>query len=124
MNRSKEQQDAEVSKTMAILDNMPMVEPHHLFRARLLERIDATQRSRAVAPGFSPRLAFFSLLLAVNVGMGVLMFTHQESSTLTSRTGDTAESVSEDYGSPALSYYDQTPAPDKTDSESEQKANQ
>lgn len=124
MNRSKEQRDAEVRKTMAILDNMPEVEPHHLFRARLLERIDATQRSRAVAPGFSPRLAFFSLLLAVNVGMGVLMFTDRDTSTIPARSGDTAEAVSDEYGSPALSYYEQPPMQENQDGEAEPKTNQ
>ena len=124
MNRSKEQRDAEVLKTMDILDNMPKVELHHLFRARLLERIDATERSRAVSRGFSPRLAFFSLLLTVNVGMGVLMFTHQDSSTITARNGETAEAVSDEYGSPALSYYEQSPMQDSQDGEAEPKANQ
>jgi hypothetical protein len=124
MNRSKEQRDAEVLKTMGILDNMPKVEPNHLFRARLLERIDATERSRATAVGFNPRLAFFGLLLTVNVGMGLLMFTHQETSTMTARNGDTAEAVSEEYGSPALSYYEQAPIQDSQDGETEPKANQ
>lgn len=115
MKRSKEQRDAEVMKTMGILDNMPEIRAHHLFRAHLLQRIESAERSRNVAGGFNPRLAFFGLLLTVNVGMGLLMFTHQESQTMTPR-GDTAEAVSEDYGGPALSYYDQQ-APEHQDSE-------
>lgn len=116
MKRSKEQRDAEVMKTMKILDNMPEIKAHHLFRAHLLQRIETVERSRNVAKGFNPRLAFFGLLLTVNVGMGMLMFTHQESQMMTSRSGDTAEAVSEDYGGPALSYYDQQ-APEHQDSE-------
>ncbi|NTU68688.1 MAG: hypothetical protein HGB02_07400 [Chlorobiaceae bacterium] len=107
MNRRKEEVDAQVMKTMRILDNMQRVEPHHLFRARLLERIDTEKRSRVVTGGFNPRLAFFGLLLTVNVGMGVLMFTRQDGSTTTAHSGDTAEAANEEYGSPALSYYDQ-----------------
>lgn len=123
MNRSKEQRDAEVMKTMNLLDKMPGVEPHHLFRARLLERIDAEGRNRAVTGGFNPRLAFFGLLLTVNVGMGILMFTHQESVTSTTRNGDTAEAVSDEYGSPALSYYEQTPTQESQDGETGLKSN-
>jgi hypothetical protein len=107
MNRSKEQRDAEVMKTMSILDDMPGIKAHHLFRAHLLQRIEAAERPRAVAGGFNPRLAFFGLLLAVNVGMGMLMFTHQEPQTMAAHSGDTADAISEDYGGPALSYYDQ-----------------
>jgi hypothetical protein len=107
MNRTKEHLDAEVAKTMKILDEMPRIEPHHLFRARLLQRIEAAGAADAPAGGFMPRLAFFSLLLAVNVGMGVLLFTHQDTQPTANRNGAVAESYSEDYGGPALSYYDQ-----------------
>ena len=124
MNNNKDQRDAEVVKTLGILDDMPRVEPHHLFRARLLERIDAEERRPAVAGGFNPRVAFFGLLLAVNIGMGALMFTHQEPQTSMSRPGDTAESVNEEYGSPALSYYEQAPATDPSGNETDQQANQ
>ncbi|NTV02494.1 MAG: hypothetical protein HGB04_06870 [Chlorobiaceae bacterium] len=124
MKISKEQLDTEVMKTLGILDNMPKVQPHHLFRARLLERIDAAAGSRPAAVGFNPRLAFFGLLLSVNIGMGVLMFTRQDSATTAARSGDTAEAVGEEYGSPALSYYEQAPVPDQQDGEPDPKANQ
>lgn len=108
MNRSMEQRDAEVKKTLNILDEMPRIETHHLFRAHLLQRIEAESRNRHVAGAFNPRLAFFSLLLAINIAMGMLMFMHHEPQTAMNRNGAFAESYTEDYGSPALSYYDQT----------------
>lgn len=107
MNRSNDQQSAEVMKTMRILDELPRIEPHHLFRARLLERMESDNASASVATGFNPRLAFFSLLLAINIAMGtLLMLDHDARSAL--QGGDAvAESYSEDYGGLALSYYDQ-----------------
>ncbi len=115
MNRSKEQRDAEVMKTMGILDNIPSIKVNHLFRAHLLQRIDAAGESRSFAGGFNPRLAFFGLLLGINIAMGTLLFLHQEPQT-TARPVATAESFSDDYGSPALSYYDQQ-TPDSQGSE-------
>jgi hypothetical protein len=116
MNRSKEQRNAEVMKTMGILDDMPGIKVNHLFRARLLQRIDAAAESRSFAGGFNPRLAFFGLLLGVNIAMGTILFLHQEPQAA-DRPVATAESFSEDYGSPALSYYDQQ-ATDSQGSES------
>lgn len=107
MNRSKGQPEAEALKTMNILDEMPVIEAHHLFRARLLQRIESEGQSRSVPAGFNPRLAFFSLLLAVNVAMGMIMFLHNEPQSALNRSGAVAEAYSEDYGGPALSYYDQ-----------------
>jgi len=107
MNRSMAERDAEVMKTLKILDDMPRIEVHHLFRARLLQRIETGESRRAIAGGFNPRLAFFSLLLAINIGMGMLMITHRDPQSVTAHGGATAESYSDDYGGPALSYYEQ-----------------
>jgi hypothetical protein len=108
MNRSTEQRNAEVEKTLGLLDQMPRVEVNHLFRARLLQRIDAMEaqkssRTTAFAGGFNPRLAFTALLLVLNVASGVMLYLHESPQA----TSAIAESFSgEDYGGPALSYYD------------------
>ncbi|NTU94203.1 MAG: hypothetical protein HGB29_06575 [Chlorobiaceae bacterium] len=115
MNRSMEQRDAEVKKTMNILDEMPRIEAHHLFRARLLQRIEASAQTASTSAGFNPRLAFFSLLLLFNIAMGVLLFLHQDPQ-MTNRSSAIAESYNEEYGSPALSYYEQ-PVADQTGNE-------
>ncbi len=107
MNRSKAQRDAEVMNTMGILDRMPEVRASHLFRARLLERIEESEAHRSPGGYAYPRLAFFSLLLAINIAMGALLFLHQTPQVAPARNLATTESYSEDYGSPALSYYDQ-----------------
>ncbi|NTW51471.1 MAG: hypothetical protein HGB22_02605 [Chlorobiaceae bacterium] len=114
MNRSTEQRDAEVVKTLKILDDMPRLEVHHLFRAHLLQRIDAIEAKSSFAVslsgGFNPRFAFFGLLLVFNIASGMLFFMHGTPQSTTSNSGVLAEAFNEDYGGPALSYYDQTGA--------------
>jgi hypothetical protein len=110
MNRSTEQRNAEVAKTLGMLDQMPRVEVNHLFRARLLQRIDAMEVKKssetpAFGGAFNPRLAFMTLLLVLNVASAIMLFMH-ESPQATGASGAIAESLSEDYGGPALSYYD------------------
>ncbi len=114
MNRSTEQRDAEVVKTLKILDDMPRLEVHHLFRAHLLQRIDSMESrnsfASSLAGGFNPRLAFFGLLLILNIGSGMLLFVHGTPQSTINSSGGLAEAFNEDYGGPALSYYDQTSA--------------
>ncbi|NTW54099.1 MAG: hypothetical protein HGB15_04940 [Chlorobaculum sp.] len=110
MNRTNEQRNAEVTKTLEMLDKMPKIEVNHHFRARLLQRIDAMevkQSSGAIVFGgaFSPKLALMTLLLVLNIASAVMMYMHQTPQ-LTGSSGAVAESMNEDYGGPALSYYD------------------
>jgi hypothetical protein len=114
MNRSTEHRNAEVDKTLRILDEMPNLEVHHLFRARLMQRIDSLETKNssafAFAGGFNPRFAFFGLLLILNIASAMLLFMHGTPQSTISVSGGLAESFSEDYGGPALSYYDQSTA--------------
>jgi hypothetical protein len=114
MNRSTEQRNAEVEKTLKILDDMPRLEVHHLFRAHLMQRIDSLERTNtfavAFAGGFNPRLAFMGLLLILNIASAMLFFLHETPQSTVSVSSGLAESISEDYGGPALSYYDQSAA--------------
>ncbi|HWR00664.1 MAG TPA: hypothetical protein VN371_02290 [Chlorobaculum sp.] len=110
MNRSTEQRDAEVVKTLKILDDMPRLEVHYLFRAHLLQRIDSMENRNSLAGGFNPRLAFFGLLLILNIGSGMLFFMHGTPQSSINSSGGLADAFNEDYGGPALSYYDQTSA--------------
>jgi hypothetical protein len=111
MNRTTEQRNAEVTKTLEMLDKMPRIEVNHHFRARLLQRIDAMEVRKstgAVVLGgaFSPKLALMTLLLVLNIASAVMLYMHQ-SPQLAGASGAVAESMSEDYGGgPALSYYD------------------
>jgi hypothetical protein len=117
MNRTTEQRNAEVTKTIGMLDQMPKVEVNHLFRVRLMQRIEAMEVKKTswlALPGssFSPRLAFMTLLLVLNVASAFMLFMH-ETPQATGPSMATAESFSEDYGGPALSYYDDQSAIDR-----------
>ncbi|HHE31937.1 MAG TPA: hypothetical protein ENL07_04765 [Chlorobaculum parvum] len=109
MNR-KEQLEAEVSKTLEILDQIPQVEAGHRFRAQLMQRIDsmepASRSGITASDALSPKVAFLALLLMLNIASGMLMFMNEAPQSASSVSGTLAESFSEDYGSPALSYYD------------------
>ncbi|RXK88671.1 hypothetical protein EST62_02080 [Chlorobaculum sp. 24CR] len=110
MNRTTEQRNAEVNKTLELLDQMPRVEVNHLFRARLMQRIDAMETGKSSGTALfggalSPKLAFMTLLLVLNVASALMLFMH-ETPQATGSSGTIAESLSEDYGGPALSYYD------------------
>ncbi|NTV68140.1 MAG: hypothetical protein HGB06_10800 [Chlorobaculum sp.] len=110
MNRSNEQRNAEVGKTLEMLDKMPKIEVNHHFRARLMQRIDALEVKQSTGAAvfggaFSPKLAFMTLLLVLNVASAVMMYMHQSPQSAGSSAA-VAESLNEDYGGPALSYYD------------------
>lgn len=109
MNR-KEQIEAEVSKTLELLDRIPQVEASARFRAQLMQRIDsmepASRGGITANAAFSPKVAFLTLLLMLNIASGMLLFMNEAPQPATSSSSTLADSFSEGYGSPALSYYD------------------
>jgi hypothetical protein len=115
MNRTTEQRNTEAAKTLDMLDKMPKVEVNHLFRARLLQRIDAMESGKTAGAtlfggAFSPKLAFMTVLLILNVASAVLLFLHEAPRQNTGAATPVAENVSADYGGPALAYYDDQPS--------------
>ena len=115
MNRTTEQRNAEVAKTLDMLDKVPKVEVNHLFRARLLQRIDAMENGKTAGATlfggtFSPKLAFMTLLLVLNVASAALLFLHEAPRQNSGAATAVAENPSADYGGPALAYYDDQPA--------------
>ncbi|MBO8091931.1 MAG: hypothetical protein J7D60_01295 [Prosthecochloris sp.] len=104
-NRDSAEQD--VRTTLGLLDSLDHIEPHHLFRARVMKRIDEENSSLHRLP-FNARhgvkMALMALLLAVNAGSAFLVM----QSTGENRAVDKDEviaSLSSEYSSPALSYY-------------------
>lgn len=117
MSRTTEQRNAEVTKTLGVLDQMPRVEINHLFRARLMQRIEAMEANKSsgiavFGSTLNPRLALMALLLVLNVASALLLFMH-ETPQATGASIAVAESFSEDYGGAALSYYDDQSAIDR-----------
>lgn len=110
MNKRTDRATEEIRKTIAVLDNLPELDTHYLFRARLMEQVSrgATSSSPGVyfSAAYGLKLALVALLLLVNIGTAFL-FTRSastDSERMFSRN-DMLESLTSDYGSPALSYY-------------------
>ncbi|MBN1929598.1 MAG: hypothetical protein JW764_08670 [Chlorobiaceae bacterium] len=111
MNRNSEHLEAEVSKTLELLDQMPKVQVSGRFRTQLLHRIDSMEHAggavgTTVLAVFSPKLAFLTLLLMLNIASAMLLFMNGGPQSATGISGTLAETFSDDYGGPALSYYD------------------
>ncbi|MCG8376036.1 MAG: hypothetical protein MI702_06100 [Chlorobiales bacterium] len=95
---------AEVRKTINILDNLPELEASYLFRAHLLERI-AHEPAKAVNSATSGlKLALMAFLLIVNIGSALVLMLSNGNEQMFSKH-DILESLTDEYSSPALSYY-------------------
>ena len=99
--------NTEVRKTIEVLDNLPRVEAHYLFRARVMEKIS---HEASIHPGGtntpmrSMKLALMAFLFIINIGSAlVLMLSNGSEQTFSKQ--DTLESLAYEYSSPALSYY-------------------
>ncbi len=113
MKQHNEQIEAEVEKTMKLLDEMKPLEVHHFFRARLMERVEREFGPEAVASrrGFlhhlDLRMAFMAVLVIVNLGSAALSM--QDSGNYTApATAETLDSANDDYSTQEFAYYDQT----------------
>ncbi|NTU52499.1 MAG: hypothetical protein HGA97_02120 [Chlorobiaceae bacterium] len=112
MNRREEQRDTDIARTLGLLDELARIEVSPRFRTQLLQRIASMEQKKrsgfSVSASFSPRVAFFSLLLILNLASALLLFNHDktESPVASAATVGIAESVNDEYGGPALSYYD------------------
>ncbi len=109
-NKRTDRITEDIRQTIAVLDSLPEIEAHYLFRARLMEQV--SHGAASPSPGayssaaYGLKLALVALLLLVNIGTA-LLFTRSastESENMFSRN-DMLESLTSDYGSPALSYY-------------------
>lgn len=111
MNTSTERRDEEVMRTLAILDDMPAVKAHHLFRAKLLQRIEeqeaASLRSRSAGARLQPVPALLALLVIMNIASATMLFFHGSTPADSgSLYGDSTGWQGDDYAGPTLSYYD------------------
>ena len=103
---NKKNIEAEIAKTMQLLDEAPPLEVHHLFRVRVMERVESSlgQKSGRMADF---RFAFMALLVIVNVGSTVLSL--QNNKTLSkNETSESYDASGDDYSTQEFAYYDQT----------------
>ncbi len=105
--------EAEIANTVKLLDELEPLEVHHLFRVRVMQRVESvcSQKSGRVInlPGSVTdfRFAFMALLVIVNVGSTVLSL--QNSKTLSkNETSESYEASGDDYSTQEFAYYDQT----------------
>jgi hypothetical protein len=107
----KMNRNAEIARTLEILDKLPEIKAGSSFRVRLMLRIESMESKpyagySVSSRAFSPRMAFLTLLLVLNVASAMLFFMHGQSGSTATASGTLAESFSDEYGGPALSYYD------------------
>ena len=109
MKQDNEPYASEVMKTMEIFEQMPRLRVHHLFRARLMQKIGESGKNvpvKSSAAGmFSPRLVLVTLLVMANIVSAILLFSHDAAEQAAGTLADTQESFNEEYAGPALSYY-------------------
>jgi hypothetical protein len=107
--------EEQVAKTMKLLDEMKPLEVNHFFRVRLMQRIElefgpGMKHSNAVTGNrFVFRLAFFALLIIINLGSAVLSVQQNNRGT-TSGSGlsEMLDKLNDDYASHEFAYYDQS----------------
>lgn len=104
-----------VNRTMKLLDEMKPLEVNHFFRARLMQRVErefgpASKHSNAHSDNrFAFRLAFFALLIIVNLGAAVLSVQQNNPGTTAgSGISEMLDKLSDDYTSHEFAYYDQS----------------
>ncbi len=98
--------EAEVAKTMQLLDEMQPIGVHHLFRVRVMQRVEVAlgQKSGRMADF---RFAFIALLFIVNVSSALLSL---QNSTTVPKTefSELSDASGNDYSAQEFAYYDQT----------------
>lgn len=110
MKQHNEKIEAEVSKTMNLLDEFVPLELHHQFRVRLMRRVEseiALERGRQYfGIHFDYRLAFMALIFVINLASTLLSVQQGDESTTT--ISEVSFIQSDNYANQEFAYYDQT----------------
>ena len=114
MKQQNKNTEEKVARTMKLLDEMKPLEVNHFFRVRLMQRIERefgleAKPSNSVANNrFTFRLAFFALLIVINLGATVLSVQNNNRGTISvSAISEMLDKLSDDYTSQEFAYYDQ-----------------
>ncbi|GEM_PF-163781 len=113
MKQQNENIERAVGKTLQLLDELKPLEVHHLFRVRLMQRIEGEfgEGSKKGSSGFSRyfdvRLALMALLLVINLSTALLSL---KSNTTQFGAGisELLDNMGDDYTTQEFAYYDQT----------------
>lgn len=113
MKKCNEQIETEVSKTMKLLDETETLTVHHLFRARLMQRLEqesekgSERKNSHFGTRLDFRLAFMAMLFIINLGSALLSLSNG-GQPATTTLSELLDSQSDDYASQDFAYYDQT----------------
>ena len=106
--------EAQVARTMKLLDEMKPLQVNHFFRARLMQRIEqefgfgAKRSTMSADNSFAFRLAFFALLIIINLGATLLSVQQNNRGTTSgSAISEMLDKLSDDYTSQEFAFYDQ-----------------
>ncbi|MFZ4525815.1 MAG: hypothetical protein ACOYOE_09765 [Chlorobium sp.] len=110
MKQHDENIEAEVSKTMHLLDEFVPLELHHQFRVRLMRRVESEiglgEGIQYSGFRFDYRLAFMVLVFVINLGS--TMFSVQQGDNSITTISEVSINQSDDYSNQEFAYYDQT----------------
>jgi hypothetical protein len=105
--------EAEIAKTLGLLEEMKPLEVSHFFRVRLMQRIEqeSSQWPRKLSVDFGYgrldlRLAFMAILIIINIASAFIAVTHNDNSAKPV-ISEAMDSQSYDYARSAYAYYDQ-----------------
>ena len=111
MKQHNDNIEAEISKTMQVMDEMQPLKVDHLFRARLMQRIEreeTQQQSRKnLVWHVDYKLAVLTLLFIINLG-SALMSKPQQTSQSATTISAISDNQSNEYATQEFAYYDQT----------------
>jgi hypothetical protein len=113
MKKHNENIETEIGKTMELLDEMGRLEAHHLFRVRLMQRVEqefgegARRTGSRMSNHLDFRLAFMALLLIVNLGSAVFSIVDGNPQA-TATISELLDNQNDDYTTQEFAYYDQT----------------
>ncbi len=99
--------EQEVRKTMGLLDNLPELKAHYLFRAHLMERIEEEKPQTAVGryvANYGMQLALIVFLFLINIGSVIALTRSNDSEPMLGKH-QLIESMTNEYSSPTLSCY-------------------
>jgi hypothetical protein len=106
--------EAEVAKTLSLLEDIKPLEVNHFFRVRLMQRIEqeSSRQSRTFSTGWGHgkldlRLAFMAVLIVINLASAMIAVTRNDTS-VKSGISEVMDSQGYDYTRSTYAYYDQT----------------
>lgn len=97
--------EAEVCKTMSLLDELVPLELHHQFGVRLMHRVEEETDLKYSGFRIDYRLAFMALIFVVNVGTTMLSI--QQGDEARTTVSEVPFNQSDDYSNQEFASYDQ-----------------